>query len=72
MTYCVNQTYLPMSQSSLGISGSFYFYGGVSALSGVWIWMYLFETKGRTLEEIQNLLKGSKEPNEEQVELASA
>ncbi len=59
MTYAVNQTYLPMSQG-LGHAGSFYFYAGVSVASFLWIYVYIFETKGRSLEEIQRLLRGEK------------
>ena len=59
MTYVVSQTYLPLQQG-LGNSGSFYLYAGVCVVSGVWIQRYIFETKGRTLEEIQRLLKGEK------------
>ena len=77
MTYVVNQTYLPMTKSSLGVPGSFYFFAAVSAASGLWIWAYLFETKGRTLEEIQALLKGEKvarprDPEHELAHLATA
>lgn len=57
MTYAVNQTYLPISKA-ITTSGSFYLYAVVSALSAVWIYFFVFETKGRTLEEIQDLLKG--------------
>ena len=59
MTYAVNVTYLPLSKA-LGNAGSFYFYAAVSAASGVWIYFYIFETKGKTLEEIQELLKGGR------------
>ena len=56
----MNQAYLPMTQSALGTPGTFYFFAAVSAASGLWIWAYVFETKGRTLEEIQELLKGKR------------
>lgn len=59
MTYAVNQTYLPMSQG-LGNAGAFYFYAAVCVASFLWIYMFIFETKGRTLEDIQLLLKGEK------------
>jgi len=38
----------------------FYFFAAVSAASTAWIYFYIFETKGRSLEEIQELLKGGK------------
>jgi hypothetical protein len=57
MTYAVNQTYLPISKA-ITTAGSFYMYAVISALSAVWIYFFIFETKGRTLEEIQDLLRG--------------
>ena len=57
MTYVVNQAYTPMV-AGLGSGNTFYFFAAICALSFLWIWRYLFETKGRTLEEIQQLLKG--------------
>jgi hypothetical protein len=59
MTYVVNQAYSPM-QLGLGVAGTFYFFAAVCAASFVWIYVYIFETKGRTLEEIQQLLKGQR------------
>ena len=47
-----------MTSSSLGPSGTFYFFAAVAAGSFFWIWAFVFETKGRSLEEIQELLKG--------------
>jgi hypothetical protein len=66
MTYAVNVTYLPVSKA-ITTAGSFYMYATVSALSAVWIFFFIFETKGRTLEEIQDLLKGKEIPQKEVV-----
>lgn len=59
MTYAVNQAYTPMV-NALGSGPTFYFFAAVCVLSFAWIHVYLFETRGRTLEEIQELLKGGK------------
>ena len=59
MTYAVNQTYTPMTKA-LGTDKTFYFFAGVCVLSFAWIQLYMFETKGRSLEDIQRLLKGEK------------
>ena len=58
MTYVVTQVFPPM-QAALGIGGVFFFFAAVSLASFVWIWIFLFETKGRTLEEIEDLLRGT-------------
>ena len=57
MTYATNQAFTPMV-NALGDGPTFYFFAVICVLSFVWIYVYLFETKGRTLEEIQDLLKG--------------
>lgn len=54
-TYVVTQTFLPM-KNALGISGVFLLFAGVCFFCTFWIWIYLPETKGRTLEEIETLL----------------
>ena len=57
MTYAVNQAYTPMTKA-LGTDKTFYFFAGICVLSFAWIQRYMFETKGRSLEDIQRLLKG--------------
>ena len=64
LRYAVNQTYLPLN-AALGNAGSFYFYAAVAVASGIWIQLFIFETKGRTLEEIQELLKGKRAGNKD-------
>ena len=71
MTYAVNQTYLPMAKG-IGNAGAFYFYAAVCVASFLWIYTYMFETKGRTLEEIQRLLRGERVGEEEEEKGAPA
>ena len=58
MTYVVTQAYPPM-KAAMGLNGVFYFFAAVSFASFLWIYVYIFETKGRTLEEIEDLLRGT-------------
>ena len=58
MTYVVTQAFPPM-QAAMGIGGVFFFFAAVSLASFLWIWVFLFETRGRTLEEIEDLLRGA-------------
>ena len=64
MTYAVNQAYTPMV-NALGSGPTFYFFAAVCAFSFAWIYVYVFETRGRTLEEIQELLKGGQAREEQ-------
>lgn len=58
-TYVVTQAFPPMV-SSLGAVGVFYLFSAVCFVSGIWIYYYLPETKGKTLEEIEGeLLKSA-------------
>jgi len=52
----VTLTFLTMIRL-LSTSGAFWFYGGLCAATFVFVWRYLPETRGRTLEEIQKLWK---------------
>jgi MFS family permease len=54
-TYVVTQAFPPMV-SSLGAEGVFYLFSAVCLFSGIWIYYYLPETKGKTLEEIEGEL----------------
>ena len=54
-TYVVTQAFPPMV-SSLGAVGVFYLFAAVCFFSGIWIYVYLPETKGKTLEEIEGEL----------------
>lgn len=57
-TVAVAQAFSSMSApSALGESGSFFFFAACTAASFVWIWFYVFETKGKSLEEIEDELR---------------
>ncbi len=48
----------PIMDSSLGIAGSFWIFGGICAASFIYLLIVLPETKGKTLEEIERELVG--------------
>jgi MFS transporter, SP family, arabinose:H+ symporter len=51
---CFILTYtFPILNASLGASGTFWLYGGICVLGGLFVFVKLPETKGRTLEEIE-------------------
>ena len=57
-TCVVAQVFSSMSApDALGESGSFYFFGGCTLLSFLWMYLYIFETKGKSLEEIEQELR---------------
>jgi len=39
----------------------YWIYKGIVVLSGIFIWKFVPETKGRTLEDMENLWTGKKE-----------
>jgi hypothetical protein len=57
-TYAVTQVY-PFMVSGLGVGPTFYFFAAMCAFSFVWIFVFLPETKGRSLEEIEDDLRAS-------------
>lgn len=57
-TYAVVQIY-PFMNAGMGTGGTFSFFAAMCLASFVWIWLYLPETKGRTLEEIEDDLRQS-------------
>ena len=50
----VAQTFLTLTHA-LGPAGVFWLYAAVAAVGWVWVWAVLPETKGLTLEEIQEV-----------------
>ena len=56
MTFAVTQL-VPIMKGGLGYNGLFFFFAAVCVASFGWIWLYIFETKGRSLEEIEELLR---------------
>ena len=58
---CFLLTYtFPILNKSLGASGTFWLYGAICVLGGAFIAARLPETKGKTLEEIEQLLGAKK------------
>lgn len=57
---CFILTYtFPILNSTLGASGTFWLYGAICALGGIFVFRKLPETNGRTLEEIERDLTSS-------------
>lgn len=53
--FFISSTYPPMMEYSNG--GTYLFYGIMSIISAVFVWKYIPETKGKTLEEMEGLWK---------------
>ena len=53
--FFISSTYPPMMEFSNG--GTYLFYGLMSILSALFVWKYVPETKGKTLEEMEGLWK---------------
>lgn len=53
--FFISSTYPPMMEFSNG--GTYLFYGVMSILSAIFVWKYVPETKGKTLEEMEELWK---------------
>jgi len=53
--FFISSTYPPMMEFSNG--GTYLFYGVMSILSALFVWKYVPETKGKTLEEMEELWK---------------
>lgn len=65
MTTCAGHMFVfsvvktfPMLQQLAGIHGAFWFYGVVSSLGTIFFYFFLPETKGKTLEEIEDYFAG--------------
>lgn len=43
----------PFINRSLGSAGAFFTYGSICAAGAIFVWLFVLETKGRTLEEIE-------------------
>ncbi|TLP74143.1 D-xylose transporter XylE [Maribacter sp. ACAM166] len=53
--FFISSTYPPMMEFSNG--GTYLFYGVISILSAFFVWKYVPETKGKTLEEMEGIWK---------------
>ncbi|PIF00065.1 MAG: D-xylose transporter XylE [Maribacter sp.] len=53
--FLISSTYPPMMEFSSG--GTYLFYGIMSILSALFVWKMVPETKGKTLEEMENIWK---------------
>ena len=53
--FFISSTYPPMMEFSNG--GTYLFYGFMSIISAIFVWKYVPETKGKTLEEMESLWK---------------
>ena len=51
--FFISSTYPPMMEFSSG--GTYLFYGVMSIISAIFVWKMIPETKGKTLEEMENL-----------------
>jgi sugar porter (SP) family MFS transporter len=60
---CFLLTYtFPILNKSLGAAGTFWLYGAICVLGGAFIAFRLPETKGKTLEEIEEVMNGKSSP----------
>ncbi|XP_019873536.2 facilitated trehalose transporter Tret1-like [Aethina tumida] len=46
----------PIMQDSMGLAGLFWFYGGVILVTGIYFYFKLPETRGKSMQEIQDIL----------------
>ena len=53
--YLISSTYPPMMEFSSGMT--YGFYGAMAILSAIFVWKFVPETKGKTLEQIEKLWK---------------
>ncbi|CAH2014716.1 unnamed protein product [Acanthoscelides obtectus] len=47
----------PLTKASIGVSGVFWIFGGVSFIACIFLWLTLPETKALTLSEIEDYFK---------------
>ena len=56
--FLVAKTYVDLVESPLGQSGTFWLYGGICTLGGVFTAVFVPETRNKSVEEIQNYFSG--------------
>ena len=47
----------PLLSGAMGMNGVFFMFSGVCVLAMVWLWLFVPETRGKTLEEIEVMLR---------------
>lgn len=55
-TWCITLSF-PAMKASMSIGGAFLFFAAICAAAFIFIYLYVFETKGKTLEQIEEELK---------------
>ncbi|XP_052899373.1 facilitated trehalose transporter Tret1-like [Anopheles moucheti] len=68
MSFIILKIY-PSMVETIGNSNVFIFFGCLSMLGIVFVYFFLPETKGRTLEDIENHFRGSKSSDKQEVEM---
>lgn len=48
---------LPTSQGGISPMGTFWFFAGITLLGGLWVWFFVPETAGRSLESMDRLFE---------------
>ena len=56
--FLVAKTYVDLVESPLGQAGTFWLYGGICALGGVFTAVFVPETRNKSVEEIQDYFAG--------------
>ena len=56
--FLVAKTYVDLVESPLGQAGTFWLYGGICALGGVFTAVFVPETRNKSVEEIQSYFSG--------------
>lgn len=59
LVFLVTKTF-PSMQDSLGAAVTFWIFAGIMVFATVFEYLFIPETKGKTLQEIQNELNGSR------------
>lgn len=65
MNFAATKGYLPFSEA-VGFYGVFWVVAGISLFGFAYVFRYVPETEGRSLEEIEEFFKEGKRPNAQQ------
>lgn len=58
-------------RSSMGTGGTFWLFSGLTIVGAIFVFVFLPETKGKSLQEIQAILSGNKAPKRDSQETAN-